>query len=199
MLANYLGTAMDGAVGVFLMFAIMWLITNSGLANCNMVGAIGSMITPDKTKENVYGLLVYVAGGMFFTFVYNMIFQEIMIDSVNFMLLLAMFLGFVHGLIVSYAIVAVFSHKHKDDRFQEVSIGIALAHLIAHMIFGVTLGLLFCLRHEILTTSMTYDNSPFMIYTFFAMTALPIMMSIFSIEKKIRKPVRVRKDVVDKF
>ena len=68
---------------------------------------------------------------MFFTFVYNMIFQEIMIDSVNFMLLLAMFLGFVHGLIVSYAIVAVFSHKHKDDRFQEVSIGIALAHLIA--------------------------------------------------------------------
>ena len=191
---DYLAVALDGLVGVLLMFSVMWLITNSGLANCNMVGAIGSMLTPDRKRENLYGLAIYVAGGLFFTFVYNFMFEATNIESTNFTLVLSLFLGFIHGLIVSYAIIAVFSLGHRDDRFREVSIGIALAHLVAHVIFGFCLGFLFCLRTGILSPDLSYENSPFMVYAFFAVTSLPILMSIFSIDRKIRKPVRVRKN-----
>ncbi len=194
MYIDYLEIALYGLIGVSLMFSVMWLITNSGLANCNMVGAIGSMLTADKKRENLYGFAVYLAGGLFFTFVYNYIFEATNIGSTNFTLVLSLFLGFIHGLVVSYAIIAVFSLGHRDDRFREVSIGIALAHLVAHMIFGFCLGMLFCMRTGMLSTGFSYESSPFMVYAFCALTALPVMMSIFSIDRKIRKPVRVRKD-----
>ncbi len=191
---NHLEIVFYGMIGVFLMFSVMWLITNSGLANCNMVGAIGSMLTADRKRENLYGFAVYVLGGLFFTFVYNYIFEVTNIDSTNFTLILSLFLGFIHGLIVSYAIIAVFSLGHRDDRFRDVSIGIALAHLVAHMIFGFSLGILFCMRNGMLSSGFSYERSPYMVYAFFALIALPVMMSIFSLDRKIRKPVKVRKD-----
>ena len=189
MFLGNLSVLLDGFVGVLSMFSIMWLITNSGLANCNMVGAIGSMLTKDRQKENLYGFTVYLFGGLFFAFLYNYIFLATKIPSMNFMLFMSLFLGFIHGLVVSYAIIAVFSHQHKDERFKDVSIGIALAHLFAHMLFGLTLGLMFCMRSGLLNPNFSFHKNPMAVYTFFAITALPVLMSIFSIDRKIHKPV----------
>ena len=192
----FLNTTIDGLIGSLVMFILMWLITNSGLANCNMVGAIGSIMTRSRTKENIYGFATYLAGGIFFSAIYNLLLSEVFVQSPHFMIFASIFIGFVHGLIVSYAIIAIFSERHTDRRFQKVSIGIGIAHLIAHMVFGFTIGVLFSVQHGLLNAESFTNTNPFLVYSGMVVAAICVLMFMFSLERKFqrtRRKQRIRK------
>ena len=183
----------DGLIGSLVMFILMWLITNSGLANCNMIGAIGSIMTKDRTKENIYGFATYLAGGVFFSLVYNLLLSEIFVKSPYFMISASVFIGFVHGLVVSYAIIAIFSERHTDRRFQNVSIGIGIAHLVAHMIFGFTVGVLFSVQHGLINTASFDKTNPFLVYSGMVVSAVCVLMFMFSLERRFQKSRKKQK------
>ncbi len=191
--AFLLQTTTDGLIGSLVMFILMWLITNSGLANCNMVGAIGSIITKDRSKENFYGFLTYLVGGVFFSFVYNLLLSEIFVKSSYFMVSASVFIGFVHGLVVSYAIIAIFSERHTDVRFQNVSIGIGVAHLVAHMVYGFTIGVLFSIQHGLINMASFDKTNPYLVYTGMVIAAVCVLMFMFSLERRFQKNKKKKK------
>ena len=190
-----LSIAFDGLVGSSLMFALMWVITNSGLANCNMVAAIGSMLTSDRNREGLLGFSIYILGGLLFAAVYNVLLTMINIQSATLMIGASIFIGFAHGLVVSFAIIAIFSERHLDTRFQNASIGIGIAHLIAHMLYGLSIGVLFCLRMNLISSTVLNDKSPLFIYSMVALAALPFIMSIFSIDKRLHNLIVQKKHI----
>ena len=112
-------TTVDGLIGSLVMFILMWLITNSGLANCNMIGAIGSIMTKSRTKENIYGFATYLAGGVFFHSLQSA-FKWIFVQSPYFMISASVFIGFVLSLIVSYAIIIYFQKGIRTQDFNSV-------------------------------------------------------------------------------
>jgi hypothetical protein len=194
----FYNAAVDGIIGSLVMSILMWLITNSGLANCNMIGAIGSMLTEDRNKENIYGAAIYLAGGISFSIIYNLLLSEIFVKSPYFMISASVFIGFVHGLVVSYAIIAVFSFRHTNRRFQNVSIGIGIAHLVAHMFFGFTVGVLFSFQHGLLKATSFDNTNPFLVYAGMVVASICVLMFMFSLERKFqktRKKQRIRKRV----
>jgi hypothetical protein len=173
----------------------MWLITNSGLANCNMVGALGSIFTRDRSKENFIGFVVYLCGGVMFSVIYDLILAELftIVPSAGFMISAGMFIGFAHGLVVSYAIIAIFSERHVDKRFQQVSIGIGIAHLIAHVLFGFTIGALFSYNYGLVDSVAIENVNPMVVYASLVLLAVCFLMVMFSIERRIQKALRRQK------
>ena len=152
-----LGSMGDGLIASAVMFTFMWLITNSKLANCNMVVALGSLLTRDKKSEFFVGLGVYTLGGVMFGLLYNLLLSEIYIDNPYFMIGASTFIGFVHGIVVSYAIIAIFSEKHHDPRFQNASLEIGVAHLFSHVVFGLVVGMMFAYRGMLWNSNFSYS------------------------------------------
>ncbi len=63
-------TILAGVLGTGMMSLVMWLITRSGIANADMIGAIGSIFT--RSYENAFtpGLIIHLAAGVVIAFFY---------------------------------------------------------------------------------------------------------------------------------
>ena len=54
-------------------------------------------------------------------------------------------LGFIvsmmHGLIVSFLLVAIVASHHPVEKYQKAGFGVAVFHFLAHLIYGLVLGI----------------------------------------------------------
>ena len=63
-----LGIILSGLVASLVMVFVMQLITLSGIANANMVQAIGGLVTRQRRFSVLVGLLIYFSAGILFAF-----------------------------------------------------------------------------------------------------------------------------------
>lgn len=130
-----------GLVGGGAMELTMWLITRTGWAKGNMVVALGSLITKSRANALGVGLLVHAMSAIVFAALYAYVLALLQLTTMPGTMTLGLGIGFVHGMLVSLALVWIVSDRHPLAEFKEADFAIGLSHLAAHVVFGGVVGL----------------------------------------------------------
>lgn len=132
-----------GIVSTFLMIVFLELVTRTKLANADMVRAIGTIITGNYNKSLVPGLVVQFGFGIVFGFVYFGILSyfnsSIGLNGV----LGGGLMGLFHGMVVGFVGVVTVAEHHPLERFREAGFTVAAAHVFGHVVYGLTIGIIF--------------------------------------------------------
>ena len=138
---KFLVYALFAGVFATLSFSGFLLLVNRfGLMKEDMVIALGSLIT--HTRKNAFrvGVIFHSFSGIFFSVIYTACFVLIGITDWSGLFLLGLLMGLLHGVIASVALVASIADYHPLEEYQQVNFGIAIMHVIAHVIYGGVMG-----------------------------------------------------------
>ena len=139
---NFLLTAaVAGVLGGVAMEGVLWLIGRAGWAKANMLIALGSMVT--KSRENAWqvGALLHTISAIGFALIYTWLMVRTGFSHMPLSMMLGLGAGFVHGLIVSLALVWIVAERHPLPEFNEATLAIGLSHLVRHVAYGGVVGL----------------------------------------------------------
>jgi hypothetical protein len=134
-------TAAVGFVATGMMALTLYLINWGGFANADMINAVGSFVTKNEADALGTGLLIHFAVGITFAFVYVGAWSAWALPGFQQYLLLGVLSGAFHGLVVSFLLVAVVAEHHPLERFQKAGVGVAAAHWVAHLVYGLVIGI----------------------------------------------------------
>ncbi|PJZ69498.1 hypothetical protein CH373_16255 [Leptospira perolatii] len=129
-----------GTIGTSAMSVVMWSISYAGSINADMVRAIGSFFTKRLDSALIPGIVTHLIIGFIFAFPYTFIISlapHILTASI----LTGGVLGFMHGYVVGFLLVALVAQHHPLPEFRQAGIGVAAAHVFGHMVYGVSIGL----------------------------------------------------------
>ena len=138
-------TFIAGLVGTVFMSLVMELIRRSGLANADMIRALGSMATRSLHNALPVGLLFHLVSGLVFAIPYTYMLKSVGIDAVAAMTIIGAAIGLFHGAAMSFILFAVVAEKHPIEQFRECGLEVAAAHVVGHVAYGAGVGLTFCL------------------------------------------------------
>lgn len=141
-LSVYVLTALTaGVCGGAAMEGVLWLIGRGGWARADMLVALGSLVT--RTRANAWrvGAVLHLVSAIGFAMGYTLLLLWLGFTRMPVAMMLGLGLGIAHGLIVSLMLVWVVAERHPLEEFNEASLAIGLAHLVAHVVFGGVVGL----------------------------------------------------------
>jgi uncharacterized membrane protein YagU involved in acid resistance len=135
-------TIFAGILGTGGMSFVMWLITRSGVANADMIRAIGSIFT--RSYENSFkpGLIIHLVTGTVIAFIYILLINLLSPTSIAYFILTGAMIGLFHGVAFSFLLVVSVAEHHPLERFREAGSEVAVAHLAGHIIYGLIVGTL---------------------------------------------------------
>ncbi len=131
----------SGLLATGVMSVTLYLIHWRGLAEADMIRAVGSIITRKESNAMPVGLALHFFLGVIFAFLYVVIWSTLPIDTFSHYVILGLITGFAHGLVVSFMLVILIAEHHPLERFQQAGMGIALAHLVGHIVYGLLVGI----------------------------------------------------------
>ena len=111
-----------------------------GLANGDMIRAVGSLLTKSYENSLLPGLIVHVILGILFSILYAIVIDLFNIASINKAISYGIAIGLFHGAVVALLLVVAAEH-HPIKKFQKI-ISIAALHWGAHVVYGFIVGLL---------------------------------------------------------
>lgn len=129
-----------GLIGTAGMTIVLNSVTKSGVANADMVRAVGSLFTKKLENSSRVGLMVHFSSGIVFAFLYL---WAMLAFNVNGFLNLTgsgALIGFIHGAVVGFLLVAAVAENHPVKEFQKAGFSVAVAHWGAHIIYGLLVG-----------------------------------------------------------
>lgn len=136
-----LQTILAGIIATAAMCVALYIIQWRGLAEADMVRAIGSIVTRNEQNAMPIGLVIQFFSGIVFAFIYISVWSTLPIAEFQHYVLLGLVTGFAHGLVVSFMLVVLVAEHHPLPRFQNAGMGVAVAHLVAHVVYGLLVGL----------------------------------------------------------
>jgi len=135
-------TIVTGLVATAAMSALLYLIHWRGFANADMIRAIGSIVTRNETNALWPGMLVHFGSGVIFAFLYVGFWSTLPVSALKYVVGLGALMGVAHGLVVSFMLVILVAEHHPIVRFQQAGMGVAISHLLAHVVYGLVIGLM---------------------------------------------------------
>jgi len=141
-LITFLLTALvAGVLGGLAMEAVLWIIGRAGWAKADMIVALGSLLT--KSRDNAWrvGAVLHLISAIGFAVVYTTLMFALGYTHMPASMMLGGGVGFVHGLIVSLALVWVIAEQHPLEEFNEAGLAIGLSHIVGHVVYGLVVGL----------------------------------------------------------
>ncbi len=148
-----LQTILAGVIATAVMTASLYAIHWKGFAEADMLRALGSIFTRSESNALPYGMALHFVSGIVFAFLYVIVWSTLPLSEPIHYVLLGLVTGFAHGLVVSFMLVILVAEHHPLPRFQNAGIGVALAHLAAHVVYGLLVGVVagsFLVRLEVL-------------------------------------------------
>ncbi len=136
-------TIFGGIVATLMMIGVMELITRSKLANADMVRAIGSIFTKSYKNALNPGLFIHIASGVFFAFIYFSMFSFVLGNNTALGSVAGLAGGFFHGIVITLALVNLVAKYHPLQKFQQTGFYMAFAHVVGHMVYGLSLGVIY--------------------------------------------------------
>ena len=131
---------LSGILGTCGMSLVMWLITRSGLANADMIRAVGSIYTRSYENALLPGIIMHFTAGIIFAFLYVAFLSLFSLGSVGAYIGVGAMTGVFHGLVVSFLLVVLVAEHHPIEQFQKAGAEVAVAHLFGHIIYGLIVG-----------------------------------------------------------
>ena len=133
-------TIFAGIIGTGGMSLFMWLITRSGMANADMIRAIGSIFTHSYENSFKPGLIIHLITGTIIAFIYILLINLFSPTSIAYFILTGAMIGLFHGVAFSFLLVVSVAEHHPLERFREAGSEVAVAHLVGHIIYGLIVG-----------------------------------------------------------
>lgn len=134
-------TVLAGLIATAAMSGALYAIHWRGIAEADMIRAIGSIVTRKEENAMLPGLILHFLSGTIFAFLYVIVWSALPIEGFVHYVALGLLTGFAHGLVVSFLLVVLVAEHHPVPRFQQAGVEVALAHLAAHVVFGLLVGL----------------------------------------------------------
>ena len=131
---------LSGILGTSGMSLVMWLITRSGLANADMIRAIGSIYTRSYGNAFIPGIVIHFTAGIVIAFFYAAFLSLFSLSSVGSYIGIGAMVGVFHGLVVSFLLVVLVAEHHPLEQFRKGGSEVAVAHLVGHIIYGLIVG-----------------------------------------------------------
>jgi hypothetical protein len=135
-----LSALLAGLAGTLAMAVVMSAITKTGLANADMVRAIGSIVTRSLDRALLVGGALYTAGGVVFALLYAVALSLFPVTGFWPTFGASTVLGFAHGFVMSFVLVAVVAENHPLEQFRDSGFRVALAHVLGHVAYGASVG-----------------------------------------------------------
>ena len=136
-MVTILQTIVAGLAGTALMTLSMTVIHRAGWAKADMIRALGSLVTRSYDRSLVPGILIHFASGSIFAFPYALVLGGLELPSTAAIIGLGALIGFVHGFVMSFILVAAVSEEHPVEQFREAGFEVAAAHVLGHVVYGV--------------------------------------------------------------
>lgn len=132
-----------GVISTFIMVIFLELVTRTKLANADMVRAIGSIITKDYDKAFFPGLIIQFSFGIVFSFIYFGILSYFTsVININ-GIMMGGLMGLFHGIVVGFVGVITVAEHHPLTKFKQAGFTVAIAHLFGHVVYGLSIGIIF--------------------------------------------------------
>jgi len=135
-------TILAGIAGTSGMTLFMYLITRSGLSNADMVRAIGSKLTQSLQSAFAVGIILHFVSGIIFAMLYTLAFNFLGLHGVMPLLGAGLGFGFLHGFVLSFILVTTVAEHHPLPEFRDAGLGVAVAHLVGHVVYGALVGMI---------------------------------------------------------
>lgn len=130
-----------GLVGAVGMAAVLHGISRSPYFHTPMITALGSLFTGSKQNALLLGGLIHSFSGIFFGLLYTLAAVASGIQGGGSLVAFGAGVGFLHGIVISILLIMLVSQNHPLEEFRRAGIGVAFAHLLAHVVFGLLVGL----------------------------------------------------------
>ena len=131
-----------GIIATTSMELLFRMCSKSGIVNIDMVRAIGSLITKSIDSSYKVGVIVHYISGIFFAFVYTLVFTVFNVTGILNNIGAGLLIGFIHGIVVSFILVITVSEHHPLEEFRTAGFSVAIAHWIGHLVYGLVVGLI---------------------------------------------------------
>jgi hypothetical protein len=135
--------ALAGIIGTTGMVLLMSLIHRMRWANADMVRAIGSVYTRSKELSFLPGLVLHYTAGITFAFAYALLVGVSPASTPGAIFGICLATGAVHGIVVSLLLTVIVAEHHPVREFRRAGLGVALAHVVGHLAYGLCIGLSF--------------------------------------------------------
>ena len=103
----------------------------------DVIRATGALLTARRERIFRFGLVFHLGMGIFFAFLYG---AFLGLSRLPFNALTGLLLGSLHGVVIMLLVSIVIMEHHPIAGYHEKGLGSGLAQLMAHMIYGVTVG-----------------------------------------------------------
>lgn len=129
-----------GVIATIIMSLFLAFVHRKGIADTDMVRALGSVFTGEEEGALLVGTTVHATSGIFFAFIYSLLlaFGPVFTDIGVIMVCSAA--GFFHGLVMTMLLVIAVAEHHPIKKYRKVGIDITISYLFAHVIYGLSLG-----------------------------------------------------------
>lgn len=109
----------------------------------DMIKALGSFYSGKLEGSERLGTLIHLASGLIFGLIYGLTLLAIGMVHLPQSLFLGLGFGFLHGLIVCYALMIFMGERHPLEQYRNVTLQVGVIHLLGHLLFGFLVGF-FC-------------------------------------------------------
>jgi hypothetical protein len=139
-MAGVIITIIAGLIGTGGMTLVMWLIQKSGMANADMVRAIGSLFSRNLDESLSPGLIIHFIIGSLVAFIYVILISLFHPTSAAATIGTGAMIGLFHGVAFSFLLVVAVAEHHPLEHFRNAGLEVAVAHLVGHVIYGLLVG-----------------------------------------------------------
>ncbi|MCE9588606.1 MAG: hypothetical protein K8R57_09870 [Verrucomicrobia bacterium] len=126
-----------GIAGTAVMTVFLLLPRWMDWGKIDVVRAVGSLMTGRRERIFRLGLILHGAMGLLFAFLYA---GFLNLSRLPFNAMTGLLLGSLHGVIIMLLVCVVIMEHHPIAGYHEKGLGTGLAQLVAHMLYGATVG-----------------------------------------------------------
>ena len=134
-------SVVSGLIATTGMTLLLNAITKSGIANADMVRAVGSLFTRSLDNAAKTGIVIHYSVGLIFGFIYTFAIQAFNVQSLLSNVGSGVLIGFIHGAVVAFLLVAAVAEHHPLKEFRQAGFSVAVAHWAAHLFYGLLVGI----------------------------------------------------------
>lgn len=128
---------LGGVAGTVVMTVFLLIPRWMGWGKIDVIRAVGSLITQRRSKVFSSGLILHLSMGILFAYLYSGIYY---LSHIPLNALTGLFMGCIHGTVVMLLVSIVIMEHHPIAGYHEKGLGTGLAQLLAHILYGLTLG-----------------------------------------------------------
>lgn len=134
---SWLSILLGGVSGTAVMTVFLLLPRWMGWGKIDVIRAVGALMSRRRERVFASGLILHLTMGVLFAFLYAGFLD---LSRLPFNALTGLMLGCVHGSVIMLLVCIVIMEHHPIASYHEKGLGTGFAQLLAHMLYGLTVG-----------------------------------------------------------